>query len=101
MSKLHYSWWEVGQLLVVTFEPTLKVLALGYGRIYKITCDETSNKRQYEVTIGNLLACTYMDIVTMVLGSLGKQGKWVPCKHMYYVLQHVMFKANLRISFTS
>jgi hypothetical protein len=32
-----------------------------------------------------------MDFVTMVSGSLGKQGKWVPRKHMYYVLQHVMF----------
>jgi hypothetical protein len=32
-----------------------------------------------------------MDFVTMVSGSLRKQGKWVPCEHMYYVLQHVMF----------
>jgi hypothetical protein len=39
--------------------------------------------------------------VTMVLGSLGKWGKLVPCKHMYYVLQHVMFVANLKFSFTS
>lgn len=101
VSKLHYNWWEASQFLVATFEPPLEVLALGYGRIYKITCGETSNSRQYEITIGNFLAHTCLDIVTMVLGSLGKWGKWVPCKDMYYVLQHVLFVANLKFSFTS
>jgi hypothetical protein len=32
-----------------------------------------------------------LDFVTMISNSLGQQGKWVPCKHMYYVLWHVMF----------
>jgi len=32
-----------------------------------------------------------LDFVAMISNSLGQQGKWVPCKHMYYVLQHVMF----------
>jgi hypothetical protein len=71
----------------------LKVPALGYGQIYKILCGKVSNKKQYEVTIGNFPAYTYMDFVTMVSSSLGKQGKWVPCKHMDYVLQqcHVLW----------
>jgi hypothetical protein len=91
MSKLHYNWWEVGRLLMGIFQPPLEAFSLGYGQIYKILCDEISNKRQYEVTIGNFLACICMDFVTMVSCSLGKCGKWVPSKHMYYVLQHVMF----------
>jgi hypothetical protein len=32
----------------------------------------------------------------MISNSLG-QGKWVPCKHMYYVLQHVMFCGEFEI----
>ncbi len=72
MSKLHYNWWEAGQFFVATFEPPLEVFAPSYGRIHKITCGKTSNKRQYEVTIGNFLACICLDIVIMVLGSLGK-----------------------------
>jgi len=38
-----------------------------------------------------------MDFVTMVSSSMGKQGKWVPCKHMYYVLQHVIFCGQVEI----
>lgn len=101
MSKLHYNWWEANQFLMAIFEPPLEVLTSGYGWIYKITCGETSNIRQYEITIRNFLACSCLDIVTMVLSSLGKWRKWVPCKHMYYVLQHVMFMANMKFSFTS
>jgi hypothetical protein len=27
----------------------------------------------------------------MAFNALGGQGKWVSCKHLYYVLQHVMY----------
>ncbi len=91
MSKLYYNQWETGRLFVATFQPPLEVPILGYGQIYNILCGKTLNKRQYKVIIRNFLTYTYMDFVTMVLGSLKKQGKWVPCEHMYYLLQHVMF----------
>jgi hypothetical protein len=55
------------------------------------------DKRQYEITIGTFTTCTCMDFVTMISSSLGKQGKWVLCKHMYYVLQHVMFCGEFEI----
>ncbi len=76
---------------MATFYLPLEVPISSYGRIYKILCGKTLNRKQYEVIIGNFLAYTSMDFVTMVSGSLGKQGKWVPCEHIYYVLQHVMF----------
>jgi hypothetical protein len=44
------------------------------------------NKKQYEVTIRNFPTCTCLDFVAMMFSLLGWQGKWVPCKHMYYVL---------------
>ncbi len=71
---------------MATFQPPLKVHALGYGQIYKVLCGKVSNKKQYEVTIRNFLAYNCMDFVTMVSSSLRKQGKWVPCKHIDYVL---------------
>ncbi len=54
-------------------------------------------KRNMKLQLRISQLCTCMDFVTMVSSSLGKQGKWVPCKHMYYVLQHVMFCAQVEI----
>jgi hypothetical protein len=67
MSKQHFNWWKVGWLFEVTFKLPLEVpTILKYGQIYKIICGETSNFKQYEVTIGNFFVCTYMDFVTMI-----------------------------------
>jgi hypothetical protein len=46
---------------------------------------------QYEMIIENFLTHTCMDLITMIASSLGEQGKWVHYKHIYYILQHVMF----------
>jgi hypothetical protein len=48
-------------------------------------------KGNIKLQLGTSPVYICMDFVTMLLGSLGKHKKWVPCKHMYYVLQHVMF----------
>jgi hypothetical protein len=86
MSKLYYNQWEVGQFLEATINPPLEVPPLGYGQIYKILSSQKPNKKQYEVTIGNLPICSCLDFVEMISNSLGRRGKWVPYKHMYYVL---------------
>jgi len=91
MSNLHYNRWEVAWLLEATINPPLDVPPPRYGWIYKILFGQNPNKKQYEVTIGNFLACISLDFVTMISNSLRWWGKWVPYKHMYYVLQHVMF----------
>jgi hypothetical protein len=71
MFKPHYNWSEVGQLLEMVVNPLSDVPTLGYGQIYKIFFYVALNQRQYKVTIGNFLACTYLDFVTMLLGLLG------------------------------
>jgi hypothetical protein len=91
VSNLHYNWWEASWLLEVIINPPLEVPLPRYGRIYKILPSQNPNKKQYEITIGNFLACTCLDFVAMMFNSLHWQGKWVHYKHMYYVLQHVMF----------
>ncbi len=78
MSNLHYNRWEAGQLLEATINPSLEVPLPRYGQIYKIVSSQNLNKKQYEVTIRNFLACTCLDFVAMIYGSLGWQRKWVP-----------------------
>jgi hypothetical protein len=36
-----------------------------------ILFSQNPNKRQYEVTIGNFPACTYLDFIAMISSSLG------------------------------
>jgi hypothetical protein len=60
-------------------------------KVCKILSNAVPNQRQYEVTIGNFMSFIWFDFVAMLSCSWGWQGKWVPCKHIYYVLQHVMF----------
>jgi hypothetical protein len=95
--KKHYNWWEAIQLLMATFQPPFEVLVLGYGQVYKILCGKISNRKQYEITIGNFLNYICIDFMTMVSSSFGKRGKWVPCKQTYYVLQHVMYCGQFEI----
>lgn len=35
----------------------------------------------------------------MMASLLGGEGKWVHCKHMYYILQHVMYCGKWKNSF--
>jgi hypothetical protein len=57
---------------MTTFYPPLDVHVLEYGWIYKNLCGEAINNMQHEMTIGNFLACTCMDFITMISSSLGK-----------------------------
>ncbi len=91
MSNLHYNQWEDGQLLEAIINPSLEAPLPRYGRIYKIMFGQNPKKKQYEITIRNFLACICLDFVTMIYSSLGQRRKWVPCKHIYYVLHHVIF----------
>jgi len=71
MSNLHYNLWEACQLFEMTINAPLEVPPFGYGQIYKILFGQNPNKKQYEVTIGNFLAYTCLDFVTMTSSSLG------------------------------
>jgi hypothetical protein len=41
--------------------------------------------------ICDYLACNCVDFASMMASSLGKQGMWVPYKHLYYILQYAMY----------
>ena len=41
----------------------------------------------YCVTIGDILLCTCFDDTKMSSQSLGMEGKWINCKHLYYAFR--------------
>jgi len=70
--------------------PPTKVPLLGYGKVFLIDNDVLPNAHHYHVTIGDFPSCNYLDFVKMFMAALSKRGKWVPCKHLYYIFYHVM-----------
>jgi hypothetical protein len=86
--------WEVGQTLEGVVFPPIEVPPLGYVQfaiIYKCNSDPPPSTKQYGVTIGNFPSCNCVDFIQMMAGSLGSQGNWVHCKHLYFILQNVMY----------
>lgn len=74
MSKLWYNKWEVSQLLETVVNPLLKVLAFRYGWIFTFISGVNLHQKQYEITIGNFLACTCLDFVIMLLWLVREMG---------------------------
>jgi hypothetical protein len=91
LSILQENKWEVGQILETTLLNPSNILHLGYGRIYYFLLGPPKNHKQYEVTINDYLTCSCMDFSSMMASSLGKRGPWVPCKHLYNILQYAMY----------
>ena len=56
----------------------------GYGVIINIVSKEDIT---YRITIGDIPHCTCPDFIKMSSQALGKKGKWVYCKHLYYVFR--------------
>ncbi len=83
--------WEAGWTLEAVVLPPIEVPPLTYGQIYIISFNPPLSTKQFEVTIGNFHNCTCVDFITMMVGSLGGQGKWVHCKHFYFILQNVTY----------
>ena len=56
----------------------------GFGVIINIISKE--NIIQH-VTIGDIPDCTFSDFTKMFSHALGNKGKWMYCKHLYYVFR--------------
>ena len=57
---------------------------LGFGMITNIVSKEDIT---YHVEIGDIPHRTCSDFKKMSSHALGKKGKWVYCKHLYYVFK--------------
>ena len=84
--------WETASSMNARVTLMREVPSPGIGRVYSLA---TSNSilmgRVYEVTVGLYPACNCPDFLAMESQSLGKRGKWIPCKHLYWVLGQRMF----------
>jgi hypothetical protein len=45
----------------------------------------------YDVTIENYVSCSCIYFVVMLTIPLGEHGAWVQCKHIYHILQNIMY----------
>ncbi len=41
--------------------------------------------------INDYSVCNCVDFSSMMFRFFGKWGPWVPCKHLYYILQYAMY----------
>jgi hypothetical protein len=83
--------WEVRQTLEVVVLPPTEIPPPRYGQIYIISFDPPPNTKQYEVMIGNFPNYTCVEFIQMMASSLGGRGKWVHYKHLYFILQNLMY----------
>jgi hypothetical protein len=63
---------------------------LGYGLVYSLEFHGGVKVVTYEMTIGVLANCTCLDFMSM-LTSLKKRGKYIPCKHLYFIYRVKIF----------
>jgi len=81
----------VGQTLEATLLTPLNIPPLGYGWVYYFLSRLPKNHKQYEIMISDYPVCNYMDFSSMIISPFGKEGLWVPCKHLYSILQYAMY----------
>jgi hypothetical protein len=83
LSILQENKWEVGQTLEATLLTPSNIPPLGYGQIYRPLSKLPKNYKQYEVTINDYSIYSCVDFSSMMSGSFGKWGPWVPCNYTY------------------
>jgi len=86
----HDSMWLFAKNLMVTILSVKDVLLLGYGRIYSIESHGGVVTVTYELVIEVNLNCTCFDFLSM-LANLKNKGKFIPCKHLYFICKTRMF----------
>jgi len=91
LSILQENKWEVGWTLEATLLIPSNIPPLGYRWIYHLLSGSPKNRKQYEVTINDYPTCNCMDFSSVMVTYLNKRGLWVPCKHLYYILQYAMY----------
>ena len=62
----------------------IAIVYLSFGVIMNINSKDDIT---YHVIIGNMFYCTCPDFTKISSHALRKKGKWVYCKHLYYVFR--------------
>jgi hypothetical protein len=81
----HKNKWESARLIEGYY--VVGVTAIPYMGLGVIINIVSNHDITYHVTFGNIPHCTCLDFTKMSSHALGKKGKWVYCKHFYYVFR--------------
>ena len=65
----------------------VEITAIPYPGFKVIINIVSKQDTTYHVTIGDIPHCTCPDFTKMSSQTLGKKGKWMYCKHLYYVFR--------------
>lgn len=77
----HYGKIESARMLHARVAGTMEVPDPGYGRVFTMISSASAlQDRTYDITVFNFPNCTCPDF-----SSLGKRGKFIPCKHLYFI----------------
>ncbi len=83
--------WEVGRTLEATLLFPSNIPPTKYGWIYRLFLGPPKSRKQYEITINDCMAYSCVDFFSMMSRSLIERGSWVPCRHLYDILQYAMY----------
>jgi hypothetical protein len=78
--------WESTTLMDALILHHIDIPPLGIKHVHTIsTASFVLHGSVYDVIIKCYLACTCIDFVFMLSSSIEKKGKYVPCKHLYFI----------------
>jgi hypothetical protein len=89
--EFHDCKWDMTNLMNALVFHHIEVPPLGIKCVYIVsTINSMLHNNFYEVIVVCYLACTCTDFISMLASSIGKEGKYVPCKHLYFIYAKIM-----------
>jgi hypothetical protein len=84
----HRNKWESARNIKGTVLGVIVLPFPGLGAIISLESGVDPNKKVYRITISHFPECTCPDFQNMAVGSIGKRGQYVNCKHLYYIFRY-------------
>ena len=81
----HHNKWESVHNIKRTVLSAIVLPFPGLGAIISLESRVDPNKKVYRITINHFPECTCPNFQNMIVASIGKQGQYVNCKHLYYI----------------
>ena len=85
----HCNQWESARNVTGTILGVNIIPYPGLGAIITLQSGVEPHHMIYRVTLGNFPSCTCLHFTGMASASLGKRGKYVNCKHLYYIFRYL------------
>jgi hypothetical protein len=87
----HRNKWESARNFKATVLGITVLLFPHLGTIILLESGVQPDKKVYQITISHFCEYTCHDFLNMAMVSIGNQGQYVNCKHLYYIF-HYFYK---------